>query len=169
MFETETERENMNTNQVNQIVGQTNHYLDQLASAPSLLLVLLSCLIIGWVLKALPKFPNAAIPMVVVLAGVILVMLVQPERPATLSVRVFRTRGAMIGLIIGFASWALHYYVLYRLESLPWFAGVFKSQSASSFSPLGTNPKFSTGGGIYVPPAAQPPASPKPPQRTSLT
>ena len=116
---------------------------EQLYNAPIGILVGLFAIVLGYLLKTLPKFDNNYIPLVVVLASTIGFMVLSPACPPEIKVRIWQARNLIIGFIIGFAAWTFHAQILRR-----W-----------------VDPKIFPDDGRPVPPAAEPPTDPTPPQQ----
>ena len=112
--------------------------LDKLAGLPSTMLVLITCLGIGWLLKAWKKFPNAAIPVVVILWSIVFNFCTMRQNVEARPVLEWRARNVMIGFAIGLVAWGLHYWVLYRLENIPWLNRILngKNSDADTSAPL---------------------------------
>lgn len=90
--------------------------LDYVAGMPSLMLVFVGCVAIGYVLKLSPWFPNSAIPLVVILSGLILNLMLCGAKPDTMVAIVWKTRHAVVGMIIGLMAWMFHLLILKRIE-----------------------------------------------------
>jgi type II secretory pathway component PulF len=118
-----------------------------LTSAPSYLLVVLACVVLGLVLKAVPRFPNGAIPAVVVLSGGILQCLLAGEEPSGTGHRVWLIRNLLMGIIMAFVAWVLHRTVIKRFETkFPWLGNLLHTGQTEHF----TNPN------PPLPPSPQP-------------
>lgn len=89
--------------------------LQQLYGLPAGMLVLISCLVVGYVAKCIRRFPNEAIPVTVILWGAVLTPMLQDARNS-IPFRVWIIRGILIGLTIGFLAWLLHNKVLAKIE-----------------------------------------------------
>lgn len=87
---------------------------DQLAGAPSGVLLVLFAIALGYLLKIVSAFPNKFIPLVVVVFCTIGFMVVAPARPAELELRIYLGRNFLIGFIIGFVAWTFHAQILKR-------------------------------------------------------
>lgn len=97
------------------LLTQVTGMLQKLDGLPATGLTILSCIVIGYVLRFIKKFPNDGIPVVVILwAGVFYPMIADDNNDITL--RVWLVRNALIGLVIGFVAWIIHKQVLSRLE-----------------------------------------------------
>ena len=119
----------MNTNTITSWVQQAVSAVSQLYALPAALLVALSCIVVGYVLKAWQKFPNQAIPTVVVLWAAFLTVVLADVTPAGVGHVAWKVRNALVGMVIGFAAWAFHYYLLSKLEDkVPWLAQILQSK-----------------------------------------
>ena len=85
-----------------QIQDATN-WLMNLGAVP---FTVITCIIIGYVFRAIPIFPNKWIPIMVILSGEIF-LLVNPH-PSSESAGAFYAHGAVGGLFIGIVAWLLH-------------------------------------------------------------
>jgi hypothetical protein len=90
--------------------------LNSLYGLPGHMLVGLACIVLGYTLRFVKRFPNDAIPVVCILWGMIFNPLVADERIAGTSLRLWVARNILIGLIIGAGAWALHRYFLKKFE-----------------------------------------------------
>lgn len=99
---------------------QASEMLGKLNGAPSLLLILFSCIGVGYGLRWIKRFPNNAIPIVVILWGGLFNLLIADT--ASIALRIWLGRNLLVGLIVGVASWALHMTLLKKLEKkFGWF------------------------------------------------
>ena len=129
-----------------------NSILDSLGSLyglPGYALVALSCIVLGYVLRALRFFPNQGIPLACVLWAMVLNPLLANGRTAADSPRVWLLKNILIGMIVGFLAWILHKLILRRFEDK--IAGLAKFL-----------------GDEADPAAAAPPSAPKMPDYPSL-
>lgn len=111
---------------VNGWLDQAQALIDRLGLLSSSMLVLLSCLVLGYLLKTVKRFPNDGIPLAVVMWGILFSFCTAPSKPENIANLAWRMRNVMLGLIIGYASWVLHYYLLSRLEDkIPWLKQFF--------------------------------------------
>ena len=104
----------MTTDLLENSLDQITHSLQSLAGAPASTLIIIGCIILGFVLKRIKIFPNDAIPVVVVLTGAVLYPLIADDRN-DLPLRVWIIRNALLGLAHGFAAWLIHNQVLSRI------------------------------------------------------
>jgi len=113
---------------MNDAISWVMDKINWLYSAPAAVLFLLSCIVVGYVLRGIKRFPNDAIPLVVVLWAAVASVLLAPEEPTGTPHRVWLCKNALIGVIIGFAAWACHKKILKRLEDkVPWLSGLFST------------------------------------------
>lgn len=118
----------MNTNTINTAISQAVYYVHTLCSLPLALLIGLSCIVLGYVLKLWPRFDNRYIPQVIVSWGTVLCAITAGHAPAGDTV-VWYVRNALVGMIISFAAWGLHYFVLSRIEDkIPWLGRAISSK-----------------------------------------
>ena len=99
--------------------------LTKIQSWPTVALVLAFVVIVGYCFRFWRSFPNQAIPTIVILTGAVAMMLLAPERPASVSARVWHSRNCIVGLIIGFIAWVGHNLIVSRIED--WLASKFDS------------------------------------------
>ena len=92
------------------------HGLDAIQGLNAVGLVCFSCIILGYILRFIKKFPNDGIPVAVILWGGFLMMFLADGKPTPMPERVWVVRNACIGLIIGFIAWMLHYWALSWIE-----------------------------------------------------
>lgn len=86
---------------------------DELAGAPSGVLLALFAIALGYILKTIPAFNNKYIPLVVVAVCTFGFMLIAPE-PGEIKWRIWIVRNFIIGFIIGFVAWTFHAQILRR-------------------------------------------------------
>lgn len=103
------------TDQIETYLEQFNNLLNKLAGS-HYALVLVTCIVVGYVLKGWKKFPNEAIPVVVVLwGGAFLTMMADPGAD-NLGVWTWRIKSFLLGIVVGFVAWLLHNQILSRFE-----------------------------------------------------
>lgn len=108
----------------NQILTFITDLLGKLYGAPGAVLCLLASLGFGWLLKGAKKFPNDAIPYVVVLFACVLNMVLADPRADTLPLRLWVAKNFAVGLIIGVIAWQLHHRWLRQIEDkIPFLKG----------------------------------------------
>ena len=93
-------------------------WLSKLYGLPGGMLVLLSCIAFGYLLKFVPKkwFPNAGISVAVILWGCAFNMLIADPRADALPIRIWVVKNLLIGLIIGVVAWMVHNKVIKRFS-----------------------------------------------------
>ena len=89
----------------------TTNWLMNLGAVP---FTVAACIIIGYVFRAIPIFPNKWIPLVVILAGQIFVLL--NPRPSSFTVTAFYSHGVIGGLFLGLVAWLLHDKFISKFE-----------------------------------------------------
>ena len=83
-------------------------FLGKLYGIPGYLLVVVSCVALGYVLKAWPKFPNAAIPAVSMLWGACFNVLLMDGEPNGVSHRKWIAQNLLVGVVAGVAACILY-------------------------------------------------------------
>jgi len=89
--------------------------LNSLYGLPGHVLVGLTCIIFGYVLRFIRSFPNSGIPLACVLWGMVFNPLIADA--ATSSLRVWYVRNILIGAVIGAGAWAIHRWLFSRVEA----------------------------------------------------
>lgn len=92
--------------------------LDNIQGLSAAALVALSCIVVGYALRFIKRFPNDGIPVVVILWGALAMLFIADPRATTMPARIWTARNIMVGLIIGALSWLVHKIVLSRIENL---------------------------------------------------
>jgi len=90
--------------------------LVKIQSWPTVGLVFALVIIVGYCLRFWKKFPNEAIPTVVILVGAVGMILISDGKPDDIPSRVWNTKNFIIGLIIGFIAWMAHNLVISKIE-----------------------------------------------------
>lgn len=103
------------TESIESLIESIVVHLQKLEGAPAVAILLVGCIIFGYLLKVIPMFPNNAIPMSVILSGAIVYPIMSDARNP-MPLRVWMVRNVIIGLTIGFVAWMLHNKVLSRIE-----------------------------------------------------
>lgn len=93
---------------LNSLLTQLVDLLARLGGLPGFAMVFLFCLVTGFVLKRISRFPNNGIPVAVVLAGMVLNSLIADPRTDALPFRVWIVKNILFGGIIGFLAWLAH-------------------------------------------------------------
>lgn len=117
----------MNLDKLNDVLS----ILDRIQGLPAAALVLFGCIVIGYVLRFIKAFPNNAIPVVVILSGSVLMLILADPRATAMPARIWTMRNLLVGLIIGFAAWMLHYYALAKIED--WIGSKFNLGNTDFF------------------------------------
>lgn len=124
---------------LNQILTSVTDALGKLYGLPGAVLCLIASIAFGWVLKGIKRFPNDAIPIVVVLVATVLNMVLADPRADTLPLRLWAAKNFTIGLLIGVAAWKLHQKWLAKIEDrIPFLKGWLADEPAK---PEPTEPK----------------------------
>ena len=79
-------------------------------------LVGVACIAFGYFLRTIKKFPNALIPAVVMIAGGVVSIFLQPEGPKELSSRAWDVKNFTAGFGVGFLAWIFHKSILKKIE-----------------------------------------------------
>lgn len=110
-------------------------YLQKLAGLPAAALTVGVCVVVGYVLRFIQKFPNEAIPVVVILLGGVFYPLIA-DANNDWPLRVWIVRNAGIGLVFGLIAWLFHNQVLARIESkLPAIARMLEVETPPEAPP----------------------------------
>lgn len=113
---------------INQVLTFVTDTLGKLYGLPGAVLCLIASIGLGWVLKGFKRFPNDAIPVVVVLAACVLNMVLADPRADTLPLRLWAAKNFTVGLIIGVVAWQLHHRWLRKIEDkIPFLKGWLSS------------------------------------------
>ncbi len=96
---------------------QTFDAVHSLYGLPGYALVLLTCIIVGYIMKIMKWFPNEKIPAVVIAWGIVFNLLSADTRDASVPVRLYIVKNLLIGMIIGFIAWLIHNRWLSRIEN----------------------------------------------------
>lgn len=87
-----------------------NGAADYLMQAPAAALVFVMCILLGYFLKMIPKFPNNLIPLTIHIAGPVGFLLMEVSKPTQVNhPEIMRL---IIGLALASASWITHKLVL---------------------------------------------------------
>lgn len=125
--------------------------LDKIQGLSAAALVCFTCIVVGYALRFIKRFPNDGIPVVVILWGGMAMLLLADPRASTMPARIWTMRNLCIGLVIGFVAWLLHKIVLSRIEDF--IASKFPDLNDTAFFQRKAN---STG----QPPPTDPPSKP---------
>jgi hypothetical protein len=102
-------------NTIETFFTQATSMVDRLYSLPVGVLVMLLCIVAGYIFRCVKRFPNEAIPVAVILLGGVVAPILAPIDTA-MTLREWLAKNAIVGLVIGFAAWMLHNLVISRLE-----------------------------------------------------
>lgn len=89
-------------------------YLNRLYGLPAVVLVAISCIVWGYALKFIKRFPNESIPLAVLGWGAFWLPLLSEYTPGQMRLQIIRN--IFIGLISAFLAWMLHDKVLKKIE-----------------------------------------------------
>lgn len=103
---------------LNEWLTSATEMLGKLNGAPGYVLVFISCIAIGYVLRNVKQFPNGGIPVAIALWGGLFTVMVAEDAPIPLRIWIFRN--AAFGVSIGVAAWLFHKFILSRAEGA-WF------------------------------------------------
>lgn len=101
--------------QAEKTLDQIIQGLQKLEGLPAIGLVLLTCIVVGYVLRFVKAFPNNGIPVAVILWGGLLYPLLADDT-VKLPLRIWLVRNVALGLITGFVAWIVHRFVLKPFE-----------------------------------------------------
>lgn len=102
--------------QVNEWLNQVSEALATLYGLPSIVLVFILCLGLGYFLKTQRWCPNDKIPLIVIAFGVGFLPLISDWRSSPLPLRIWLVRNVVVGFIVGLAAWLTHNKILKRFE-----------------------------------------------------
>ncbi len=106
---------------MDQTVQTLIDYLNKLYGLPAVVLVAMSCIVVGYMLKFVKKFPNDSIPIAVLTWGAMFLPLLSDYQPGHMRIQIIRN--VFVGFIAAFGAWLVHDKILKRLEDkLGWFA-----------------------------------------------
>lgn len=114
-----------------------------LESMPGYGLTFLFCITFGYLLKATPRFPNNAIPMVVILAGGLVNCLLATALVPPMTIRIWLTRNIVIGLIVAVIAWLVHKLILKRFID-KWFPNGTDNTTTFTRTPQDSKPNDKT-------------------------
>lgn len=101
---------------VGDVIEQSIALLNSVYGLPGHVLVGLTCVILGYMLRFYRKFPNDAIPLVCILWGMVFNPLLADERVAGSSMRLWLVRNVLTGFVTGAVAWAIHAKIIKRFE-----------------------------------------------------
>jgi hypothetical protein len=112
------------TNEIAGWIGTLTSAVEQMQRWPASVLIVAVLIVSGSVLKSLSFFPNRFIPIAVLGIGSMLNSFLGETGAVNPSQRHPEIVLALHGLLLGFAAWALHAFLLRRLERyIPFLAG----------------------------------------------
>lgn len=111
-------------------IDQAVDLLQKLNGLPAIALVAISCLVVGYVLRFIKKFPNDAIPVVVTIWGMWYAVVADANN--TIPLRVWTVRNLLIGLVVGFLAWLFHNLILSKIEDkIPFLKNLFSEPTVT--------------------------------------
>ena len=129
------------TAQTPSVVDSTLGVLDTLYGLPGNALVALTCIVLGYVLRLVRKFPNEGIPLACILWGMVCNPLVADPASAGQSIRIWIVRNILVGAIVGAVSWLSHKLILSKLESrIPILGGLLAAADSAADATTRDNP-----------------------------
>ena len=90
--------------------------LDKIVTLSNSVLTYGACLVFGYVLRFIKRFPNDGIPIAVVFNGAVVFVLLADPRVAGTSMHTWATRYMVAGSLIGFIAWMSHKFAISRFE-----------------------------------------------------
>jgi uncharacterized integral membrane protein len=103
-------------NTIENTLDTTVNFLNKLDGLPATAVVLLSCIVIGYILKCIKAFPNSGIPVAVILWGGAFNPLLA-DLNSEMGWRVWFVKNLLVGLVLGFVAWLVHNQVIARFEA----------------------------------------------------
>lgn len=114
--------------------------LQKFEGAPAGLLTLAVCIVVGYVLRSIKRFPNDAIPIVAILVGGVFYPLIADDNNDW-TLRVWIVRNAGIGLVYGLVAWGGHKFILKRIEDkIPFIKSLIAENETQIINPPETKP-----------------------------
>lgn len=112
------------TNELTGWIQTATEAVRQMQQWPVAILIIAALIVMGGVLKSLEFFPNRAIPMMVLVLGAAANTMLGDTGSISPTQRNPMAVLALQGVLLGFAAWALHAFLLRRLERfVPLLAG----------------------------------------------
>lgn len=119
------------------MIEELQHAVDSFMGLPGFVLVGIVCLVIGYCLRAIKRFPNEAIPLTCILVGGIMNVLMRGDAPTGMRHRVWICQNLALGVVVGFIVWRLHAKILKKLESkVPWLMALLPDDQTKFFSKI---------------------------------
>ena len=103
--------------QADKVIGPMLEWLNALDRLPSIALVTLSCLILGFLLKKSSWFPNQGIPFAIIVWAMFFSFFLAPARPEGETLTGWKIINMIKGFIAGGGAWLLHAKVFKWLTS----------------------------------------------------
>ncbi len=98
---------------INSYLDQATQLLGKIYGLPSVMLVFLSCIGVGFVIKRWFKWiPNDAIPAIVPLWGMGFMLLIADSKTDALPFRIWLGKNALVGFIVGIIAILVHRYAI---------------------------------------------------------
>lgn len=118
-------------NQIDLWIGTLNGLLSKLWGLPYLSTVFILCFVVGLFLRNSQRFPNDAIPFVVIVCGGVFAPLLADPRADTLPLRIWVAKNVVLGVIIGIVTWVSHRYALKPIaRKVPWLSWLAPTDEA---------------------------------------
>lgn len=112
-------------------IEQFLSFLDKIQGLSAAALVGLTCIVVGYLMRAIKPFPNEGIPVVVILWGAIGMLFLADPRATNMPARIWTVRNLFVGLVIGLLSWFAHKLILSRIEN--WFIAKYPASNGTTF------------------------------------
>lgn len=113
-------------NQVDSWLASLNSLLAKLWGLPYLSMVFILCFFVGLFLRYNKRFPNDAVPFIVIICGGVFAPLLADPRADTLPLRIWVAKNIVLGVVIGIVTWITHRYALKpiarKVSWLSWLA-----------------------------------------------
>ena len=118
------------TNELTSGIEMLRCAVEQMQRWPAALLIVAVLIVAGSMLKSLEMFPNRFIPCAVLALGATLNALLGETGSVAPTQRHPEVVLALQGLLLGFAAWTMHAFLLRRLEKyIPFLSGDHKNQN----------------------------------------
>src|SRR5512135_2379766 len=106
-------------NEIESFLDTVVNLLNKINGLPSIAVVFLSCIVVGYVLRFVKRFPNDGIPIAVILWGAAFNPLLA-DLNSDMGWRVWFIKNFLFGLLWGYLAWLVHNKVLSKIEgSIP--------------------------------------------------
>lgn len=97
-------------------INELLQWLDRIQGLSAAALIFMSCIVVGYALRFVKRFPNDGIPVVVILWGAVAMLIIADPRASSMPARIWTMRNLAVGLIIGLVAWLIHNKLLSRAE-----------------------------------------------------